>query len=58
MDYGIVLPQCTAFAKEEPAKRIVAAAEAAEHLGYTTVWVADHIVFPTFCAASKELAAF
>lgn len=46
MDYGIVLPHFSAFAKEEPAKRIVAAAEAAESLGYSTVWVADHIIFP------------
>jgi probable F420-dependent oxidoreductase len=47
MDYGLILPHFTAFAKEEPAKRIVAVAEAAEALGYSTVWVADHLIFPT-----------
>ncbi|MEW6299620.1 MAG: TIGR03619 family F420-dependent LLM class oxidoreductase [Thermodesulfobacteriota bacterium] len=47
MDYGFVLPHFTTFAHTEPAKRLVAAAEAAEGLGYSTVWVADHIVFPT-----------
>lgn len=47
MDYGFVLPHFTTFANTEPAKRLVAAAEAAEGLGYSTVWVADHIVFPT-----------
>ncbi len=46
MDYGIVLPHFTAFAKEDPAHRIVTAAETAEALGYSTVWVADHVVFP------------
>lgn len=47
MDYGFVLPHFTTFANTEPAKRLVAAAEAAEGLGYSTVWVADHIIFPT-----------
>lgn len=46
MDYGIVLPHFSTFAKQEPAQRIAAAAEAAEALGYSTVWVADHLVFP------------
>ncbi|HKA56258.1 MAG TPA: LLM class F420-dependent oxidoreductase [Candidatus Binatia bacterium] len=46
MDYGIVLPHFGSFAREEAARRIVAAAEAAEALGYSTVWVIDHIVLP------------
>ena len=41
MDYGVVLPHFGSFAKEEAARRIVAAAEAAESLGYSTVWVID-----------------
>ena len=46
MDYGIVLPHFGSFAREEVAQRIVTAAEAAESLGYRTVWVVDHIVLP------------
>jgi len=46
MDYGVVLPHFGSFARAEVAHRIVAAAEAAESLGYSTVWVIDHIVLP------------
>jgi probable F420-dependent oxidoreductase len=46
MDYGIVLPHFGSFAREDVTSRIVAAAEAAEALGYSTVWVIDHIIFP------------
>lgn len=46
MDYGIVLPHFTAFASAEPANRIVTAARTGEALGYSTVWVPDHAVFP------------
>jgi len=46
MDYGIVLPHFGSFAREEVARRIVAAAEAAESLGYSTIWVIDHLVLP------------
>jgi probable F420-dependent oxidoreductase len=46
MDYGIVLPHFGSFAREEATRRIVAAAEAAESLGYSTVWVIDHLVLP------------
>ncbi|MBI3245592.1 MAG: LLM class F420-dependent oxidoreductase [Deltaproteobacteria bacterium] len=46
MDYGIVLPHFGSFAKEDAVHRVVAAAEAAEALGYSTVWVVDHIIFP------------
>jgi len=46
MDYGIVLPHFGSFAREEVTQRIVAAAEAAEALGYSTVWVIDHLVLP------------
>lgn len=46
MDYGIVLPHFGSFAREDAVHRIVAAAEAAESLGYSTVWVIDHIIFP------------
>jgi probable F420-dependent oxidoreductase len=46
MDYGIVLPHFGSFAREDATARIVAAAEAAEALGYSTVWVVDHIIFP------------
>lgn len=47
MDYGIVLPHFSSFAHEDPANRILAAATAAEDLGYSTVWVADHVIFPS-----------
>ena len=47
MDYGIVLPHFGSFAREEAARRVVAAAEAAEALGYSTVWVIDHLVLPS-----------
>ena len=46
MDYGIVLPHFGSFAREDVTHRVVAAAEAAEALGYRTVWVVDHVVFP------------
>jgi len=46
MDYGVVLPHFGAFAREDVTHRVVAAAEAAEALGYSTVWVIDHVVFP------------
>jgi probable F420-dependent oxidoreductase len=46
MDYGIVLPHFGSFAREQPAERIVAVAEAAESLGYSTAWVIDHLVLP------------
>lgn len=46
MDYGIVLPHFGSFAREDAVRRTIAAAEAAEALGYSTVWVIDHIVFP------------
>lgn len=46
MDYGIVLPHFGSFAREDAVQRVVAAAEAAEALGYSTVWVVDHIIFP------------
>ena len=47
MDYGIVLPHFSSFAHEDPANRILTAATTAEDLGYSTVWVADHVVFPS-----------
>lgn len=46
MDYGIVLPHFGSFAREDVTHRIIAAAEAAEVLGYSTVWVVDHVVLP------------
>lgn len=46
MDYGIVLPHFGSFAREDVVPRVMAAAEAAEALGYSTVWVVDHIIFP------------
>jgi probable F420-dependent oxidoreductase len=46
MDYGIVLPHFGSFTREDVVPRVVAAAEAAEALGYSTVWVVDHIIFP------------
>src|SRR5215831_7983469 len=46
MDYGIVLPHFGSFAREEAANRIVTVAEAAEALGYSTVWAIDHLVLP------------
>ena len=47
MDYGIILPHFSAFAHESPAERILTAATTAEALGYGTLWVADHVVFPS-----------
>jgi probable F420-dependent oxidoreductase len=47
MDYGVVLPHFGAFAREDVTRRVIAAAEAAEALGYSTVWVVDHVVFPS-----------
>ncbi len=47
MDYGIILPHFSAFAHENPAERILTAATSAEALGYSTVWVADHVIFPS-----------
>jgi probable F420-dependent oxidoreductase len=46
MDYGVVLPHFGSFAREDATHRVVAAAEAAEALGFSTVWVIDHIIFP------------
>jgi probable F420-dependent oxidoreductase len=46
MDYGIVLPHFGSFAHQEAADRIVAVAETAESLGYSTAWVIDHLVLP------------
>ena len=46
MDYGIVLPHFGSFARREAASRILAAAETAESLGFSTVWVIDHVVLP------------
>jgi probable F420-dependent oxidoreductase len=46
MDYGIVLPHFGSFARKEAAARIIAVAETAESLGYSTAWVIDHLVLP------------
>ena len=46
MDYGIVLPHFGSFARKEVAGRIIAVAETAESLGYSTAWVIDHLVLP------------
>lgn len=46
MDYGIVLPHFGSFARQEAASRLLAAAQAAESLGYSTIWVVDHLVLP------------
>jgi alkanesulfonate monooxygenase SsuD/methylene tetrahydromethanopterin reductase-like flavin-dependent oxidoreductase (luciferase family) len=46
MDYGIVLPHFGSFARQEAAARVLAAAQAAESLGYSTAWVVDHVVLP------------
>jgi probable F420-dependent oxidoreductase len=46
MDYGIVLPHFGSFARKQAADRIIAVAEAAESLGYSTAWVIDHLVLP------------
>jgi probable F420-dependent oxidoreductase len=46
MDYGIVLPHFGSFARKEAADRIIAVAEAAEALGYSTAWTIDHLVLP------------
>ena len=47
MDYGIILPHFSAFAHEDPANRVLTAATTAEELGYSTLWVADHVIFPS-----------
>ena len=46
MDYGIVLPHFGSFAQEDATQRVMTAAEAAEDLGFGTIWVVDHVVFP------------
>ena len=46
MDYGIVLPHFGSFARQQATERIVTVAETAESLGYSTVWVIDHLVLP------------
>ena len=46
MDYGLILPHFGACAHEDPAQRILTAATTAEELGYSTLWVADHVIFP------------
>jgi probable F420-dependent oxidoreductase len=46
MDYGIVLPHFGSFARQQARDRIIAVAEAAESLGYSTAWVIDHLVLP------------
>lgn len=48
MDYGLVLPTLTAGATVEG---IEAAAEAAERLGWSTVWATDHVLVPQAAAA-------
>jgi probable F420-dependent oxidoreductase len=46
MDYGIVLPHFGSFAHHRVAERIPSVAQSAESLGYSTVWVIDHLVLP------------
>jgi probable F420-dependent oxidoreductase len=47
MEYGIVLPHIGAFAREQVVHRVQTMARQAEALGYSSVWVGDHIVLPT-----------
>src|SRR5271155_2598150 len=46
MDYGVVLPHFTSFVRADPTNRVIAAAEAAEALGYATAWLVDHLILP------------
>ncbi len=46
MEFGVVLPHIGAFAREQVVERIQAVAQRADGLGYHSVWVGDHVVFP------------
>jgi probable F420-dependent oxidoreductase len=46
MHYGVVLPHVGPHARERVVERLQTAARRAEALGYHSLWVADHIVFP------------
>jgi len=43
MKYGLILPN---FGPQASAEELVAAAQAAESLGYDSVWTTDHLVLP------------
>src|SRR5713101_4319262 len=47
MDYGVILPHVGAYAREHVVDRLQTVARHAESLGYNSLWVADHVVFPT-----------
>ena len=47
MDYGLCLPNFRAGAAREGME---AGAEAAERLGWSTVWTTDHVMVPTSAA--------
>jgi probable F420-dependent oxidoreductase len=55
MDYGLGLPNMLAGASAEG---IEAAAEAAERLGYTTVWTTDHVLVPRGAASDDYRRIF
>ena len=46
MEFGVVLPHIGAFAREQVVERIQAVAQHADTLGFHSVWVGDHVVFP------------
>ncbi len=46
MEFGVVLPHIGAFAREHVVERIQTVAQQADDLGFHSVWVGDHVVFP------------
>jgi len=47
MEYGVILPHIGPYAREQVVERILTVAQRAEALGYRSVWVGDHVVFPS-----------
>jgi probable F420-dependent oxidoreductase len=47
MDYGVILPHVGAYAREHVVDRLQTVARHAESIGYKSLWVADHVVFPS-----------
>jgi len=46
MEFGVVLPHIDAFAREHVVERVQTVAQQADGLGFHSVWVGDHVVFP------------
>ncbi len=46
MDFGVVLPHIGPQARQQVVERLQAVAQEAEALGFHSLWVGDHVVFP------------